>query len=87
MNPDTAHVDEEGRRPRSFLHAANWLHLNRGKKALHYVADTYAVALLLRVTSGLFRIAGRKGLFGRSVVFVVLGAAVPVLYVVLSGGP
>ena len=87
VNPETGHVDEEGQSPRFFLRTANWLHLNRGKKAWRYVADTYATVLLFLATSGLFMIAGKKGLFGRGAVFVAIGAAVPVLYVVLSGGP
>ena len=32
------------------------LHLNRGKKAWTYVADTYAVILLYLAVSGLFMI-------------------------------
>ena len=87
VNPVTGHVDEEGQKPRPFLRVANWLHLNRGKKAWRYVADSYASILLFLATSGLFMIAGKRGLFGRGAFFVLLGAAVPVLYVVLSGGP
>jgi hypothetical protein len=80
-------VVEEGQEPRFFLRLANWLHLNRGKKAWTYVADGYAVFLLFLALSGLFMIPGRKGLFGRGAVVAALGAAVPVLYVTLSGGP
>ena len=87
VNPETGHIDEEGQKPRFFLRVANWLHLNRGKKAWRYVADTYAVALLFLATSGVFMIAGKKGLLGRGAVLVALGAAIPTLYVVLSGGP
>jgi hypothetical protein len=83
----TGHVIEEGQKPRTFLRLANWLHLNRGKKAWTYVADGYAVLLLFLAVSGLFMIPGRKGLIGRGGVVAVLGAAVPLLYVVLSGGP
>ena len=90
----TLHVDrkkgevfEEGQEPRWFLRVANWLHLNRGKKAWTVVADSYAVFLLFLATSGLFMIPGRKGLVGRGAVVAVLGAAVPTLYVILSGGP
>jgi hypothetical protein len=45
------------------------------------------VLLLFLATSGLFMLAGRKGLLGRGGVLLVLGILVPVLYVVLSGGP
>ena len=87
VTPSTGKVVEEGQSPRWFLRAANWLHLNRGKKAWTYVADTYAVILLYLAISGLFMIPGRKGLIGRGAVIALLGAAVPVGYVVLSGGP
>jgi hypothetical protein len=87
VNPQTGHIDEEGQKPRFFLRVANWLHLNRGKRAWRYVADAYAVVLLFLATGGLFMIAGKKGLLGRGAVFVLLGAAIPAAYVVLSGGP
>jgi hypothetical protein len=87
VTPSSGKVLEEGQSPRWFLRAANWLHLNRGKKAWTYVADTYAVVLLYLAISGLFMIPGRKGLVGRGAAIALLGAAVPVLYVVWSGGP
>ncbi len=87
VNPMTGHVDEEGQKARFFLRAANWLHLNRGKKAWRYVADSFAVALLFLAVRGVFMSAGKKGILGIGAVFVVIGAAVPVAYVVLSGGP
>lgn len=87
VNLSTGHVLEEGQRPRFFLRVANWLHLNRGKKAWTYVADAYAAGLLFLATSGMFMIAGKKGLLGRGAVFVLIGIAVPVAYVALSGGP
>lgn len=86
-NLRTGAVIDEGKEPRFFLRAANWLHLNRGKKAWTYVADSYAVALLVLAMSGLAMIPGRKGFLGRGVVLALVGAAVPVAYVVLSGGP
>jgi hypothetical protein len=87
VNPQTGRVVEEGARPRLLLRAANWLHLNRGKKAWTVVADVYAVGLLFLAVSGLFMLPGRKGLLGRGGILVLIGAAVPILYVVLSGGP
>lgn len=87
VTPSTGRIVEEGQSPRLFLRAANWLHLNRGKKAWTYVADVYAVILLYLAISGLFMIPGRKGLLGRGAVIAALGAAVPIAYVLLSGGP
>ncbi len=78
---------ERGQEPRPFLRVANWLHLNRGKQAWTLVADGYAVFLLFLATSGMFMLPGKKGLIGRGWILVLLGAAVPIFYVALSGGP
>jgi uncharacterized protein len=87
IDPQTGRVHDEGQQPRFFLRLANWLHLNRGKKAWTYAADAYAAALLFLSLSGLFMIKGRKGLMGRGMVLALVGAAVPIAYVTLSGGP
>jgi hypothetical protein len=79
-------VIEEGQRPRFLLRAANWLHLNRGKKAWSYIADGYAVFLLFLAVSGMFMLPGRRGILGRGAILIALGAAVPILYVSLSHG-
>jgi hypothetical protein len=80
----SGHVLDQGQEPRFFLRAANYLHLNRGKKAWTYVADTYAVGLLFLALSGMFMIKGKKGFFGRGAVLVALGAAVPIAYVLMA---
>jgi hypothetical protein len=82
----TGHVVDEQQKPRFFVRAANWLHLNRGKKAWTYFADSYAVGLLFLATSGLFMIAGKRGLFGRGAFFVAAGIAIPLLYLALARG-
>jgi hypothetical protein len=87
VNPLTGHVVDEGQKPRFLLRVANWLHLNRGKKAWRYVADTYAAVLLLLSISGIFMIKGPKGLLGRGAILVAAGVAIPVLYVAFAGGP
>ncbi len=87
VNPQTGRVVEEGQKPRLFLRLANWLHLNRGKKAWTVVADLYAAGLLLLAVSGMFMLPGKHGMRGRGAILVALGIAVPVLYVVFSGGP
>jgi uncharacterized protein len=84
-NTTTGHVVDEGQKPRFILRVANWLHLNRGKKAWTYVADGYAGALMFLALSGMFMIAGKKGLIGRGAVLVGLGIAIPILYVTFAG--
>ncbi len=84
---DSGEVVDQGASPRFFLRVANWLHYNRGKQAWTYMADIYAVMLLYLAISGLFMIKGRLGLKWRGTVLVLLGFAVPITYVTLSGGP
>jgi hypothetical protein len=80
-------VTIQGRQRRAFIGVANWLHKARGKKAWKYVADGYAVLLLYLATSGIFMIKGRLGLKWRGSVLIAIGVAVPVVYVLLAGGP
>jgi hypothetical protein len=87
VNTTTGHVVDEGQKPRFLLRVANWLHLNRGKKQWTYFADAYAVALLFLAVSGMFMLPGRKGILGRGGIMVLVGIAIPALYVSLSGGP
>jgi len=87
VNGETMTILDRGQRARPGLRVANWLHLNRGKKAWTVVADGYAVLLLFLACSGMLMLPGKKGLAGRGWILVVLGAAVPIAYVVLSGGP
>jgi hypothetical protein len=80
-------VTVQARSPRLFLRVANWLHYNRGKRAWTYAADAFAVMLLYLAISGIFMIKGRLGLRWRGAVMISLGVAVPLTYVVVSGGP
>lgn len=87
VNTANGHVIDEGQRPRFFLRVVNWLHLSRGKKAWTVIADIYAVGLIFLAFTGILMSPGRKGLLGRGGLFVLLGVAVPIAYVQLSGGP
>ena len=87
VDPTTGKVFEEGQEPRVFLRVANWLHLNRGKKAWTWFADGYAIALVVLATTGLFMIPGRKGLLGRGAIIAIVGAALPLGYLWWFGGP
>lgn len=78
---------DRGQDQRRLLRVANWLHLNRGKKAWTIVADGYAILLLFLATSGMLMLPGKKGFLGRGWILVLAGAAIPIGYVLLSGGP
>ncbi len=87
VNTTNGHVVDEGQRPRFFLRVVNWLHLSRGKRAWTVIADVYAVGLIFLALSGILMSPGRKGLFGRGGLFMLVGIAVPIVYIQLSGGP
>ncbi|MEE9384515.1 MAG: hypothetical protein V3V08_14010 [Nannocystaceae bacterium] len=87
IQPDGTRIIEQGQRPRVLLRLANWLHLNRGKRAWTYIADGYAVLLIGLAVSGVFMLPGPKRIIGRRGVLIGLGILVPVVYVACSGGP
>jgi hypothetical protein len=87
VDTTTGKVEGEGQQPRLFLRAANWLHLNRGKKVWTVFADAYAVLLLYLAVSGLFMLPGKNGLAGRGGILVLAGILVPVLFLVFGGAP
>jgi hypothetical protein len=87
VDTQSGRVVDEGQEPRWFLRAANWLHLNRGKKAWRWFADSYACFLLFLAVSGMFMLAGRRGLVGRGGVLVAIGVAIPLTYLAVVGGP
>ena len=82
---EEAEVIEQGEKPRFFLYVANWLHLNRGKKGWTYIADFYAMVLLLLAFSGMIMVRGKQGLIGRGGVFLIIGLAIPIIYIIIAG--
>jgi len=74
-------------RSRFFFRAAAWLHAAKGKQGWKYIADAYAVLLLYLAFSGLLMIKGRLGLRWRGLALVGLGLAIPIAYLLWSGGP
>ena len=65
---------------RKLLREANFLHLNHAKKLWTYMADLYAVALLILAITGLFVIKGKKGIKGRGAWLTGVGVAVPIVF-------
>ena len=72
----------KGLRRRAVFFEVNALHLNNLKGAWTYVADGFAVALMLLALTGLFMNKGARGLAGRGKWFVLAGLAVPVSAVI-----
>jgi uncharacterized protein len=73
--------------PRFFVRTANWLHYNRQKGAWTAIADAYAVLLLFLAVSGALMLKGRRGLVGRGGVLILAGMGVPIVYLLITGGP
>jgi uncharacterized protein len=76
----TGTVKVEQVRTRPILFEFNQLHLNSPKEAWTYIADLYALSLILVAITGMFVLKGKVGLGGRGWWLVTLGILVPVLY-------
>jgi len=66
---------------RPFLYEANVLHLNRIKGLWTWVADLFAVSLILLAVTGLFMTKGRTGLARRGKWFVAAGLLLPLAFI------
>jgi hypothetical protein len=71
-------------RDRPFLRDVNFLHLNHGKGIWTWIADAYALGLLMLAATGIFLVGGRNGLAGRGGVWLMLGLVLPVGYLLLE---
>ena len=80
----SGHVVDElvSRRP-GFFHV-NYLHLNHAKGLWTWFADIYAVGLLVLALTGIFIITGKKGLGGRGRWLLIVGTAIPLIFLLLK---
>jgi hypothetical protein len=76
----TGQVVVENVRTRPVLFEVNQLHLNAPKKAWTWIADLYALSLIVVAITGLFVLKGRKGITGRGAWLTLLGTLLPVGY-------
>ncbi|MCA8977768.1 MAG: PepSY-associated TM helix domain-containing protein [Planctomycetes bacterium] len=76
----TGAVRQELVTPRPGLHEANSLHLNHPKRAWTWIADAFAVALILLAVTGMFLIKGKKGITGRGAWLTAAGIALPLFF-------
>ena len=67
---------------RAVLFEVNALHLNNLKGIWTYVADLFAIALIVLALTGMFMMKGNRGLSGRGKYFILAGLAVPVVFVI-----
>jgi len=68
---------------RAILRESNFLHLNNPKKMWTWVADAFALSLILLAVTGLFMIKGKKGIKGRGKWLTLLGILIPLLFLYL----
>ena len=67
---------------RAVLFEVNALHLNNLKGVWTYVADAFALALIILAITGMTMMKGDRGLFGRGKYFVAAGLAIPVGFII-----
>lgn len=79
VDPVTGLGTRKGLEKRAVLFQVNALHLNALRGAWTYVADAFAIALVLLAISGLAMNKGARGLWGRGKYFVGAGLAVPLV--------
>jgi hypothetical protein len=82
-NSDSGRIDYERHTKRVFVYWINRLHYSKVK---HWspVADFFAVSLIFLAVSGAFIVRGKRGLAGSGKWYLIAGAIVPVVYVLLS---
>lgn len=76
----TGKVMIESTVPRPVLHELNQLHLNEPKRVWTYVADLYALSLILLAITGLFVLKGKNGITGRGGWLTAAGALLPLAF-------
>lgn len=77
--PSTGVATRNLKTERPLLRPFNWLHLNEGRGAWTWVADGYAVLLFFLAISGAVLVKGRRGLWGRGGILLLLGILLPLL--------
>ncbi len=83
VNTENWEAAIESIKARPILRETNFLHLNEAKKWCTYMADVYAVSLLLLATTGMFMLKGRKGIKGRGKWLTLIGVAIPLVFLLI----
>jgi hypothetical protein len=76
----TGNVIVETTTPRPVLFEVNQLHLNTPKSLWTYIADAYALSLIIVALTGLFVLKGKNGITGRGAWLTAIGLLIPTAY-------
>ncbi|MEJ7597276.1 MAG: PepSY-associated TM helix domain-containing protein [Kofleriaceae bacterium] len=82
VDPRTGRGTYKGLAKRAVLFEVNALHLNNLKGLWTYVADAFAIALIILALTGMTMMKGERGITGRGKWFVGAGLLVPVGFVI-----
>jgi len=80
---DNGIIDYEKHSKRQFVYWINKLHYNQ-VKGWNLMADFFAGSLIFFALSGLVMIKGKHGIAGRGKWYLLIGLAIPVLYVIFA---
>jgi hypothetical protein len=80
IDTPTGKVMIETTQRRKVLFEMNQLHLNSPKEAWTYIADLYALSLIVVALTGLFVLKGKVGITGRGAWLTCIGMLLPILY-------
>ena len=81
VNLDTGQVQQERVTRRPLLFEVNYLHLNKAKGFWTWLADIYAIALLIVAVTGMLMIRGASR--WRGIILTGAGFFVPILYLLI----
>jgi len=76
----TGRVITERTRPRPVLYEFNQLHLNTPKRLWTWIADLYAIGLVVLAITGMFVLKGKTGITGRGAWLTGAGVLLPIAY-------
>lgn len=76
-------LDYELHKRRAFVYWINKLHYNK-INGWSFMGDFFAISLVFFAISGLFMVKGKKGIKGRGKWYLLVGLAIPVVYIILS---
>ncbi len=80
--PKTGDVTAEFVRKRPLFFEVNYLHYNPNKRWTWF-SDIFAGALILFALTSLFMVRGKKGVWGRGGIYILLGILIPILFLIL----